>query len=120
MLPRTHRLPLSRAAGRTERFDFSIEGEFLRIRFRKNTLGHLRCSVTVPKRAFTGAVQRNRVKRVLQARITGIESMPADEKKGYDVAVWMKKATREPFEDYKADLLRELEVLLSKIGTKKK
>jgi RNase P protein component len=76
--------------------------------------------VTVPKRAFSGAVQRNRVKRVLQAGIAVAESMPAGEKTGYDVAVWMKKATREPFEDHKTDLLRELEALLAKIGTKRR
>ena len=116
MLSRTYRLPLSHVAGRVERFDFSIEGEFLRIRFRKNNLGHLRCAVTVPKKAFPGAVQRNRAKRVLQTRI---EQIPNSTERGYDVAVWMKRATREPFEKQKEAFLRELEALFSKIGTKK-
>lgn len=113
MLPRTHRLPLSSGAKHTARLDFSIEGEFLRIRFQKNALGHLRCAVTVPKRAFLKAAQRNRVKRALHG---AIERIPNSKSLGYDVAIWVKKGSKEQFKEVKEVLVHELEGLFSKIG----
>lgn len=114
MLSRRNRLPLSSEKERTRRFEFSLEGEFLKLRFRRNGLERARGAIVVSKKTIALASARNRVKRALTGTIEGV----LDQKKGYDIYVWIKKAVPPPFEKNRTLLSRELTTLIGKIGVR--
>lgn len=113
MLPRRNRLSLSSQTTRERRFDFFLEGEFLRVRFRKNSLPYARCAIVVSKKAVGLATERNYTKRTLGACI----AKGVDKKSGYDICIWVKKKISSPAKKELPVLVRELEALLAKVGT---
>lgn len=112
MLPRAMRLPLSSEEERAKRFDFSLESGFLKVRFRKNALKHIRYAIVISKKIVALATQRNRIKRILGNSV----EKSIDKKKGYDISIWLKRAPEKPLKKNLPLLVLEAEALIKKIG----